>query len=49
MLIVQRTAGFCQAQRLLNVFMLNSAEHEICPAIKSQIIVNCKCFLAKHS
>ena len=30
-------------------FMLNSAEHEICPANKSQIITNCKFFLAKHS
>ena len=45
----QRIAGFYQALRLLNGFMLNSAEHEICPAIKSQIIVTCKCFLAKHS
>ena len=47
----QRITDFYQALRLLNVFMLNSAEHEICPAIKSQIIVNCKCkcFLAKHS
>ena len=30
-------------------FMLNSAEHEICPANKSQITNNCKFFLAKHS
>ena len=30
-------------------FMLNSAEHEICPANKSQIANNCKLFLAKHS
>ena len=30
-------------------FMLNSAEHEICPASKSQITDNCKFFLAKHS
>ena len=45
----QRITYFYQALRLLNVFMLNSAEHEICSAIKSQIIVNCKCFLAKHS
>ena len=45
----QRIAGFYQALRLLNGFMLNSAEHEICPAIKSQIIIICKCFLAKHS
>ena len=29
--------------------MLNSAEHEICPANKSQIINNSKFFLAKHS
>ena len=28
--------------------MLNSAEHEICPANKSQIIYNCNFFLAKH-
>ena len=27
-------------------FMLNSAVHEICPAIKSQITNSCKCFLA---
>ena len=30
-------------------FMLNSAEHENCPANKSQIINNCKLFLAKQS
>ena len=30
-------------------FMLNSAEHEICPANKSQIINNCKFFLTKYS
>ena len=30
-------------------FMLNSAEHEICSANKSQIINNCKFFLDKHS
>ena len=30
-------------------FMLNSAEHELCSANKSQIISNCKFFLAKHS
>ena len=30
-------------------FMLNSAEHEICPANKSQITDNCKFFLAKHN
>ena len=30
-------------------FMLNSAEHEICPANKSQITDNCKFFLAKPS
>ena len=30
-------------------FMLNSTEHEICPANKSQITNNCKFFLAKHS
>ena len=30
-------------------FMLNSAEHEICPANKSQITDNCKFFLAKHT
>ena len=29
--------------------MLNSAEHEICPANKSQITNNCKFFLAKYS
>ena len=29
--------------------MLDSAEHEICPANKSQITNNCKFFLAKHS
>ena len=28
-------------------FMLNSAEHEICQANKSQITNNCKFFLAK--
>ena len=30
-------------------FMLTSAEHEICPANKSQITNMCKFFLAKHS
>ena len=30
-------------------FMLNSAEHEIFHANKSQITNNCKFFLAKHS
>ena len=30
-------------------FMLNSAEHEFCPANKSQITNNCKFFLDKHS
>ena len=30
-------------------FLLNSAEHEICPANKSQITNNCKFFLAKQS
>ena len=30
-------------------FMLSSAEHEICPANKSQITNNCKFFLIKHS
>ena len=29
-------------------FMLNSAEHEVCPANKSQITNNCIFFLAKH-
>ena len=30
-------------------FMLNSAEHEICPANKSQITNKCKFYLAKQS
>ena len=30
-------------------FMLNSAEHEICPANKSQLTNNGKSFLVKHS
>ena len=30
------------------VFMLKSAEHEICPANKSQNTNNCEYFLAKH-
>ena len=30
-------------------FMLNSVEHEICLANKSQITNNCKLFLAEHS
>ena len=30
-------------------FMLNLAEHEICPANKYQITNNCKFLLAKHS
>ena len=30
-------------------FMLDSAEHEICPANKSQITNNCKFFFAQHS
>ena len=30
-------------------FMLNSAEHEICHANKSQITSNCRFFLIKHS
>ena len=29
-------------------FMLNSAEHEVCPANEFQIVNNCKFFLAKH-
>ena len=29
--------------------MLNSAEHEICPANESQIANDCKFFLAKHT
>ena len=29
--------------------MLNSTEHEICPANKSQITNKCKLFSAKHS
>ena len=33
----------------ITFFMLNSAEHEICPASKSQITNNSKFFLAKHS
>ena len=31
------------------LLVLNSAEHEICPANKSRITNNCKFFLAKHS
>ena len=30
-------------------FMLNSTEHKICPANKSQITNNAKFFLAKHN
>ena len=30
-------------------FMLDSAEHEICPANKTQITINCKFFLAKQA
>ena len=30
-------------------FMLNSAEHEICPANISQITNNCKFFLARYA
>ena len=30
-------------------FMLNSAEHEICPANKTQLTNNCKIFLAKRT
>ena len=37
------------AQVYFNFFMLNSDEHEICPANKSQTTNNCKFFLAKHS
>ena len=33
----------------LFIFILNSAEHEICPANKSQITNNRKFFLAKYS
>ena len=29
-------------------FMLNSAEHEMCSANKSQITNNCKFFVAEH-
>ena len=29
-------------------FMINSAEHEICPANKSQITSHCKIFFARH-
>ena len=38
-----------QARGYKTFFMLNSAEHEICPANKSQMTQNCKNFLAKHS
>ena len=41
----QRIAGFYQALRLLNGFMLNSAEHEICPAIKSLLLLLLNAFL----
>ena len=34
--------------RLKNFFMLNSDEHEFCPANKSQISSNCKFSLAEH-
>ena len=34
---------------IIKLIMLNSDEHEICPANKSQITNNCKFFLAKHS
>ena len=34
---------------VIKLFMLNSAEHEIGPANKSQIDNNLKLFLAKHS
>ena len=40
------------APRLQNLFhaqLLNSAEHEICPANESEITNNCNIFLAKHS
>ena len=34
---------------VIKLFMLNSPEHENCPANKSQITNNWKFFLAKHS
>ena len=37
-----------QAPSYKTFFMLNSAEPEICPAYKSQIINNCKFFLAEQ-
>ena len=37
------------APRLNTFFMLYLAEHEICPANKSQIINTCNFFLTKHS
>ena len=41
------TPGHYPAPRLQTLFMLNSAEHEIFPANKSQITNNCKFFSAK--
>ena len=38
-----------QAQGYKTFFMLNSAEHEICSANKSQVTNNSKIFLAQHS
>ena len=37
------------APSLYIFFMLNLAEHDICPANKSQITNRCKFFLAKHN
>ena len=38
-----------QGPEIIKLFVLNSAEHEICPANKSQITNNCKFFLVKHN
>ena len=38
--------SLCQCYK--HFFVLNSAEHEICPANKSQITNSCKFFLVKH-
>ena len=35
--------------KIIKKIVLNSAEHEICPAYRSQIINNSKLFLATHN
>ena len=48
--LISRSVKNVPCLEVIKLFsILNSTEHEICPANKSQITNNCKFFLAKHS